>query len=62
MVRVLPIVELEIDGELRKYFADERLRQYRAVDNPHDAVYPEDVSGTMAEVIAECRVEEEATA
>lgn len=30
--RTLPIVR--IDG--RRYYADERLREYRAVDNPHD--------------------------
>lgn len=32
--RSLPIILIEN----RPYFADERLREYRAVDNPHDRI------------------------
>jgi hypothetical protein len=54
----LPIVELEIDGEKRLYFADERLGQYRSVDGSLPAVIDEhEVDGSMAEVIEQFRVD-----
>lgn len=41
MVRQLPIVEMK--G--KKYFRDDRLQQFRNVENPHDFVDFEDVGG-----------------
>jgi len=41
MVRQLPI----IDYKGKKYFRDDRLRQIRNVDNPHDYVDFEEMSG-----------------
>ena len=50
--RRLPIVALVYQTRLRLFFADERLREYRTLNNPHlrlaiDEVEPAD----MAEVI-----------
>jgi len=53
MARSLPIVELEIDDEKVQFFADERLREYRAVDNPHNIVLDDDVDVSMDEIICE---------
>jgi len=41
MVRQLPI----IDYKGKKYFRDDRLRQIRNVDNPHEYVDFEDMNG-----------------
>ena len=55
MVKRLPIVQLEIEGKKRLYFADKRLHEYRAIDNM-DTVHEDDLSGTMDEVIKRHRV------
>jgi hypothetical protein len=52
----LPIVELEIDGEKRLYFADEKLGQYRSVDGSL-VIEEHEVDGSMAEVIEQFRVD-----
>ena len=31
-MRTLPIINLEIDGELRSYYVDTRLKEYRSID------------------------------
>ena len=54
-VKRLPIVELEVDGKKRLYFADKRLGEYRAIDNM-DTVHGDDCSGTMEEIIKRYRV------
>jgi len=55
MIKRLPIVELEVDGTKRLYFADKRLGEYRAIDNM-DTVHGDDLSGTMEEIIRRFRV------
>lgn len=37
MVKMLPIVKVEEEGD-KLFFFDERLRQLRAVNNPHDYI------------------------
>jgi len=54
-VKRLPIVELEVEGKKRLYFADKRLGEYRAIDNM-DTVHGDDLSGTMEEIIKRYRV------
>jgi len=51
----LPIVELEVEGKKRLYFADKRLGEYRAIDNM-DTVHGDDLDGTMEEIIKRFRV------
>jgi len=51
----LPIVELEVEGRKRLYFADKRLYEYRAIDNM-DTVNGDDLDGTMEEIIRRYRV------
>jgi len=51
----LPIVELEVEGKKRLYFADKRLYEYRAIDNM-DTVHADDLNGTMEEIIKRFRV------
>jgi len=41
MIRQLPV----IDYKGKKYFRDDRLRQIRNVENPHDYVDFEDMNG-----------------
>jgi len=55
MIKRLPIVELEVDGKKRLYFADKHLGEYRAIDNM-DTVHGDDLSGTMDEIIKRYRV------
>jgi len=54
-IKRLPIVELEVDGKKRLYFADKRLGEYRAIDDM-DTVHGDDLSGTMDEIIRRFRV------
>ena len=54
-VKRLPIVELEVEGKKRLFFADKRLGEYRAIDNM-DTVHENDLSGTMDEIIQRHRV------
>jgi len=54
-VKRLPIVELEIEGKKRLYFADKRLGEYRDIDNM-DTIHEDDLSGTMDEIIRRYRV------
>ena len=44
MVRMLPVVE--IGGQ--KYFKDDRLQEFRAVDNPHDRILFKDYDMALA--------------
>ena len=57
MAKMLPVVAIVYETKLRTFFADERLQEYRATNNPHikltiDEVEPSD----MEEVIATARV------
>jgi len=53
---MLPIVELLIDGEPRKYYADERLGEYRSVDGSDPWVISAfEVDAPMVEVLATVR-------
>ena len=54
-VKRLPIVELEVEGKKRLYFADKHLDEYRAIDNT-DTVHSDELDGTMEEIIKRFRV------
>jgi len=47
MVRRLPVVEYK--G--KRYFLDDRLRQIRNVDNPHDYVDAQDVDQSKVKLV-----------
>ena len=48
MVRALPIVYM--GG--KKYYRDDRLREFRAVDNPHDRITFEEIRQAYLELIS----------
>ena len=50
-MRRLPIVT--IDGKL--YYRDDRLFEFRAVDNPHDRIRYEDLESEWALLALRCR-------
>jgi len=54
-VKRLPIVELEVEGHKRLYFADKHLDEYRAVGSMH-TINGDDLDGTMEEIIKRYRV------
>lgn len=62
--RRLPIVILTLDAgtaneRIEKFYADERLHEYRAVTNPHFRIDEEDVDSDMTTIIKEFEAAEE---
>ena len=51
MTRALPIVSLIVEDVPRLFFADQRLQEYRAVDNPHEVVAECEVDDCMEDII-----------
>lgn len=41
----LPVVTLHVDGVPRTFFVDSRLRELRAVSNPHDRIGENNLCG-----------------
>ena len=57
MATMLPIVAIVSARKLRAFFADERLQEYRATNNPHCKLTVDEVEpSNMEEVIETARV------
>ncbi len=51
----LPVVQLEIEGRKRLYFADRRLGEYRNIFNPHERIQEDDLGAPMKDIIRQYR-------